>query len=215
MHYAGGALGREALDAADGQAGAGARCKPRERARTMLWQQSAHPIGPLRPAPMARRIFAVIGRTEMIEDTRFCTNAARVKHRIQVDEAAGAWFATRTRDEALTAMRAASVTAGPVYTIADAASDTHFRDRGIIVEVEDRELGVLPCTISCRAYGRHLGCGAGRRAISANTRTRCSARPGLTPMRSPAGAARRSRTNPATVAQPHKIPPYFFCKSGA
>jgi len=56
----------------------------------------------------------------------------------------GAWFATRTRDEALTAMRAASVTAGPVYTIADAASDTHFRDRGIIVEVEDRELGVLP-----------------------------------------------------------------------
>jgi crotonobetainyl-CoA:carnitine CoA-transferase CaiB-like acyl-CoA transferase len=39
---------------------------------------------------MARRIFAVIGRAEMIDDTRFCTNAARVKHRIEVDEAVGA-----------------------------------------------------------------------------------------------------------------------------
>ncbi len=49
----------------------------------------------------------MIGRAEMIDDTRLCTDAG-------------------TGDEALTAMHAANVTAGPVYTIADAASG-HFR----------------------------------------------------------------------------------------
>jgi len=93
---------------------------------------------------MARRIFTVIGCAEMIEDARFCSNAARVKHRVLVDEAVGSWFAARNREEALAAMRAAGVTAGPVYTIADAVTDAHFRERGIIVEVEDRELGALP-----------------------------------------------------------------------
>ena len=93
---------------------------------------------------MARRIFTVIGRADMIEDARFCSNAARVKHRVLVDEAVGSWFAARSREEALAAMRAAGVTAGPVYTIADAVTDAHFRERGIIVEVEDRELGALP-----------------------------------------------------------------------
>jgi crotonobetainyl-CoA:carnitine CoA-transferase CaiB-like acyl-CoA transferase len=93
---------------------------------------------------MARRIFTVIGRAEMIEDARFCSNAARVKHRVLVDEAVGGWFATRSREEALAAMRVAGVTVGPVYTIADAVTDAHFRERGIIVEVEDRELGALP-----------------------------------------------------------------------
>jgi crotonobetainyl-CoA:carnitine CoA-transferase CaiB-like acyl-CoA transferase len=67
-----------------------------------------------------------------------------VKHRAQVDEAVGGWFAARTREEALAAMRQAGVTAGPVYTIADAVADAHFRERGIIVDVEDAELGALP-----------------------------------------------------------------------
>ena len=93
---------------------------------------------------MARRIFRAIGRADMIEDARFCTNSARVAHRPLVDAAVGGWFATRTRDQALALMRQAGVTAGPVYDIADAVADEHFRERGIIVEVEDAELGSLP-----------------------------------------------------------------------
>jgi crotonobetainyl-CoA:carnitine CoA-transferase CaiB-like acyl-CoA transferase len=93
---------------------------------------------------MARRVFEVIGRGDMIEDERFRTNAARIEHRALVDEAVGAWFAGKTRDEALAAMRAAQVTVGPVYTIADAVADEHFRDREIIVEADDAELGSVP-----------------------------------------------------------------------
>src|SRR5262249_5580440 len=78
---------------------------------------------------MARRIFGVIGRPDMIADARFSSNSARVAHRSLVDEAVGGWFATRTREEALRAMREAGATVGPVYTIADAVADDHFRER--------------------------------------------------------------------------------------
>jgi crotonobetainyl-CoA:carnitine CoA-transferase CaiB-like acyl-CoA transferase len=93
---------------------------------------------------MARRIFEVIGRPDMIADARFSSNNARVKHRALVDEAVGGWFAERTREEALRVMREAGVTAGPVYTIADAVADPHFRDRRIVVDVEDADLGAVP-----------------------------------------------------------------------
>ena len=92
---------------------------------------------------MARRVFRVIGRPEMIEDRRFCSNSARVDHRTLVDDAVGGWFAARPRDEALRLMREASVTVGPVHTIADAFADRHFREREIIVDVEDRDLGCV------------------------------------------------------------------------
>jgi crotonobetainyl-CoA:carnitine CoA-transferase CaiB-like acyl-CoA transferase len=93
---------------------------------------------------MARRVFEVIGRPDMNEDERFRTNSARIENRALVDEAVGAWFAGKNRDEALQLMRAAHVTVGPVYTIADAMADAHFREREIIVEVDDPELGGVP-----------------------------------------------------------------------
>ena len=93
---------------------------------------------------MATRIFATIGRPEMIEDPRFRTNADRVRHRPLVDEAVGGWFAARPRAEALAVMRAAGVTVGPIYSIRDAVDDPHFQQREVLVEVEDAELGSLP-----------------------------------------------------------------------
>jgi crotonobetainyl-CoA:carnitine CoA-transferase CaiB-like acyl-CoA transferase len=93
---------------------------------------------------MARRVFEVIGHPDMIQDARFRTNSDRVKHRAVVDEIVGAWFAGKTRDHALAHMRDAGVTVGPVYNIDDAVADPHFRERQILVEVEDPELGSLP-----------------------------------------------------------------------
>jgi crotonobetainyl-CoA:carnitine CoA-transferase CaiB-like acyl-CoA transferase len=95
---------------------------------------------------MAKRVLAVIGRPEMIEDPRFRTNRDRVRpaNRALLDEAVGGWFAQRTREEALRIMRANEVTVGPVYNIDDAVEDAHFRERAIIVDVEDRELGQIP-----------------------------------------------------------------------
>jgi crotonobetainyl-CoA:carnitine CoA-transferase CaiB-like acyl-CoA transferase len=93
---------------------------------------------------MAKRIFEVIGQGHMIEDPRFRTNTDRVRNRADVDRMVGDWFAGRTRDEALAQIRAAGVSAGPVYNIADAVADPHFRERQVLVEVEDPELGSMP-----------------------------------------------------------------------
>lgn len=93
---------------------------------------------------MAMRVFDVIGRPDMKTDPRFATNPDRVRHRDEVDRAVGAWFAERSRDEALEIMRAAGVTVGPVYNIADALQDPHFAEREIVVDVEDRDLGTVP-----------------------------------------------------------------------
>ncbi len=92
---------------------------------------------------MAARIFAVIGRPELAVDPRFATNQERVRNREALDAEIGAWFATRTRDEAMEAMREADVTVGPVYDVADAVTDPHFLDR-ILVDVPDPELGTVP-----------------------------------------------------------------------
>ena len=93
---------------------------------------------------MARRVFQIVGRPEMIDDPRFRTNTDRVRNHALVDEALGAWFATKTRDEALRLVREAGVTVGPVYDIDNAIEDIHFRERRIIVEVDDGELGRVP-----------------------------------------------------------------------
>ncbi len=93
---------------------------------------------------MAKRIFEVIGRPEMIDDPRFRSNTDRVRNRALVDDAVGGWFAAHSRDEALATMREAGVTAGPVYNIADAMADPHFQAREVLVEVEDSDLGHLP-----------------------------------------------------------------------
>jgi crotonobetainyl-CoA:carnitine CoA-transferase CaiB-like acyl-CoA transferase len=94
--------------------------------------------------PVAERIFRTIGRADMIDDARFASNSERVKNRDAVDHALGNWFARHDAAQALEIMRAAGATVGPIYSIADAADDAHFRERQVIVEVDDPELGALP-----------------------------------------------------------------------
>ena len=93
---------------------------------------------------VARRIFEPIGRSDMNEDPRFATNSDRVRHRGLVDGAISAWFATRTRDNALAEMRASGATVGPVYNIGDALSDPHFQEREVVVELDDPTLQSMP-----------------------------------------------------------------------
>jgi crotonobetainyl-CoA:carnitine CoA-transferase CaiB-like acyl-CoA transferase len=93
---------------------------------------------------VARRIFEIIGKPEMNADPRFATNSERVRHRELVDTAIGDWFARHGHDEALKLMRDAGATVGPIYSIADIAGDPHYRERGIIVDVEDASFGTLP-----------------------------------------------------------------------
>jgi formyl-CoA transferase len=73
-------------------------------------------------------------------------NAGRVKRVEEIDAAIGAWTAQRPVGEVLAALDAASVPAGRIYTVADIASDPHYRERGMLQEVrmEDGEPLMTP-----------------------------------------------------------------------
>lgn len=58
-------------------------------------------------------------------------------------EALSEAFATKTRDEWMKALDEADVAAAPVYTIAEAYSDAHFKNRPPSVEVDHPKLGTV------------------------------------------------------------------------
>ena len=94
---------------------------------------------------IAKRIFEIIGRADMIEDPRFRTNTDRVKNRALVDEAVGAWFA----DARPARKRCASCARRAPPSGRSTPSPTPWTTRisasaSIIVDVEDAELGALP-----------------------------------------------------------------------
>ena len=93
---------------------------------------------------MTERLFRAIGRADMIDDARFRTNADRLAHVEEVDAAIAAFVGKRTLEENLHFFTAAEATVGPVYDAAGFEADPHVRGRGVLVEMEDAELGSLP-----------------------------------------------------------------------
>jgi len=93
---------------------------------------------------MTERLFSTIGREDLNRDPRYRTNAERVKRHDEVDAIVGGWIRERTLAENIRSFEAAGVTAAPVYDIAQFLADPHVRERGIIVETPDEELGSVP-----------------------------------------------------------------------
>ncbi len=93
---------------------------------------------------MAERIFTTIGRDDMNRDPKFRTNADRVANRAEVDEIVGGWIGARSLDECMEVFDRESVTVAPVYDIAQLMADPHFREREIVVDLPDDEMGTVP-----------------------------------------------------------------------
>ena len=93
---------------------------------------------------MAERLFRVIGRDDMNNNPKFMTNADRVAHRTEVDEIVGGWIGNRTLDEVLDVFRREGITGGPIYNISQIVKDPHFKEREIIVDLPDEEMGQIP-----------------------------------------------------------------------
>jgi formyl-CoA transferase len=82
-----------------------------------------------------KRLMNVVGRPDLADDPQLGDNAGRVGRVQELDAAIGAWTAQRPVADVLTALDAASVPAGRIYTIADIAADPHYRARGMIEQV--------------------------------------------------------------------------------
>ncbi|HSH89291.1 MAG TPA: CaiB/BaiF CoA-transferase family protein [Ramlibacter sp.] len=82
-----------------------------------------------------KRLMGVIGRADLAADPQLADNTGRVARVAEIDSAIEAWTSPRTVGEVLAALDGASVPAGRIYTVADIASDPHYRARGMLSEV--------------------------------------------------------------------------------
>lgn len=100
---------------------------------------------------MAERVLRSIGRPELVDDSRFRTNEARLVHVEELDRIIGEFIAARNRDENVAFFEAAEVTIGPVNDIARLIDDPHVRARGLLAEYPDEDMGSFPMhAVPCR-----------------------------------------------------------------
>ena len=93
---------------------------------------------------MAERVLRAMGREDLITDPKFVTNGLRVKNNKELDPLVRAWMAERTLEENMAIFKRENITAAPVLDISQIVEDEHFREREILVEVPDEDLGSIP-----------------------------------------------------------------------
>lgn len=84
-----------------------------------------------------------IGRQDLIEDSRFATNALRVEHAVELNAIFADWCARHSLDEVLTAFHDARGTIAPVYSIDQVFTDPQIRARRAIIPVHDPDFGIV------------------------------------------------------------------------
>jgi crotonobetainyl-CoA:carnitine CoA-transferase CaiB-like acyl-CoA transferase len=89
------------------------------------------------------RLAAAIGMPQLVADSRFSTNDARVRNVDELDRIIAAWVGSRSRQEVLRVMDQTEVAAGPVYDLPAVYSDEHFRTNGSFADVVDTDLGPM------------------------------------------------------------------------
>lgn len=83
-----------------------------------------------------KRLMGMIGRDDLAKDPALENNDGRVARVAELDQAIGAWAKTMTTDQALQLLDSVAVPAGKIYTVADIASDPHYRARGNIQTIQ-------------------------------------------------------------------------------
>ena len=87
------------------------------------------------------RLCTALGIRELLQDERFATNPARVRHYKALDESVGAAIGKLTLAELRETLTKHEVGFSPIYDIADVFADPQFAARQAIVAVPDSELG--------------------------------------------------------------------------
>ncbi|MEZ5651694.1 MAG: CoA transferase [Burkholderiaceae bacterium] len=93
---------------------------------------------------MAERLFAMMGRPELIDDPRFRTNTDRVANNAAIDAIVAEYIRGFSQADILAKCEVAGVTIGPVYDSADLRDHPYVQGREVIVELPDDDAGRLP-----------------------------------------------------------------------
>jgi formyl-CoA transferase len=93
---------------------------------------------------MTAKLFASIGRPELLQDERFATNAARLRNWESLDAIIGAFVAERSMAANLAHFDAAGVTIGPIMDAPALEQDRYVAEHESLIEVPDVEMGWIP-----------------------------------------------------------------------
>lgn len=87
------------------------------------------------------RMAELIGHPELKDDPRSNSGPARCQNVDFLQPLIEAWFATQTREDAVNALNGAGVPCGPVYDTKDIFDDPHTHARGVLVDIDDPNVG--------------------------------------------------------------------------
>ncbi len=90
---------------------------------------------------VARRVLALVGHPEVVDEPWFQSGAGRAEHADLLDGFVALWISERTRAEVLELFAEANGAIAPVYSAEDLVADEHVRAARMLVEVNDPELG--------------------------------------------------------------------------
>jgi crotonobetainyl-CoA:carnitine CoA-transferase CaiB-like acyl-CoA transferase len=90
---------------------------------------------------IAKRLFAAMGRRELIEDPRYATNEVRMQHNDELQEMVVGWVAERPRDEILKLLDEYEVVCSQVNDASDIVEDPHFKQRTLVELTGSEALG--------------------------------------------------------------------------
>jgi len=91
---------------------------------------------------MAERFLESYGLGHLLQDPRFATNEARVRHAVELDEAVCDAIGERTLEANIAIIEANNLTAQPVQTIRDIEADPHWQAQELLVDIPNGHLNV-------------------------------------------------------------------------
>ncbi|CAM2172061.1 Succinyl-CoA--D-citramalate CoA-transferase [Paraburkholderia sacchari] len=98
------------------------------------------------------RVCRAMSQPELIQDPRFLTNANRVANLVELDRCLETWFRSLPYLEIAKRLEECEVPFSKIYTMADVEADPHFQARGVLVELQDAELGTVPAPAPVPRY---------------------------------------------------------------
>lgn len=97
--------------------------------------------------PIYKRLMTAIGRADLGEAPEFAHNDGRAAKSGLLDAAITHWTSSLPIDQVLSALEAAEVPAGRIYSVADIVSDPHYQARDMLLSAE------LPGGVSVKMPG--------------------------------------------------------------
>lgn len=97
--------------------------------------------------PIYRRLMHAIGRSDLADASELAHNDGRAAQSAVLDAAITHWTSSQPIDRVLSALEAAEVPAGRIYSVADIVSDPHYQARDMLLDAQ------LPGGVSVKMPG--------------------------------------------------------------